>query len=48
MRAVTTQELKKTLKATVEKLSPLDPLVKEAVDDVRVEEGQHQSQHGRK
>jgi len=30
----TPQEIKKTLKATVEKLSPLDPLVKEAVDDV--------------
>jgi cardiolipin synthase A/B len=30
----TPQEIKKALKATVEKLSPLDPLVKEAVDDV--------------
>ena len=31
---VTTQELKKTLKAVVEELSPLSPLVKEAVKEV--------------
>jgi cardiolipin synthase len=31
---VTPRELKQTLKATVERLSPLDPLVKEAVDEV--------------
>ena len=31
---VTPREIKKALKATVEKLSPLDPLVKEAVEEV--------------
>jgi chromatin segregation and condensation protein Rec8/ScpA/Scc1 (kleisin family) len=35
----TPQELKKTLKETVEKLSPLNPLVKEAVDDVMSKKG---------
>jgi cardiolipin synthase A/B len=35
----TTKELKKTLKDTVKKLSPLDPLVKEAVDDVVSKKG---------
>jgi cardiolipin synthase A/B len=36
---VTQKELKKKLKATVAKLSPLDPEVKEAVDDVVLQEG---------
>ena len=35
----TPQEIKKALKATVVKLSPLDPVVKEAVDDVVLEDG---------
>jgi hypothetical protein len=35
----TPQELKKTLTAMVAKLSPLDPLVKEAVADVVSKEG---------
>jgi hypothetical protein len=35
----TPREIKKALKATVVKLSPLDPLVKEAVDDVVLEDG---------
>jgi cardiolipin synthase len=35
----TTKQIKKTLEATVVKLSPLDPLVKEAVDDVVLEDG---------
>jgi len=35
----TPQEIKKALKATVVKLSPLDPLVKEAVDDVVQQDG---------
>ena len=35
----TTQEIKKTLKATVAKLSPLDPMVMEAVDDVVSKKG---------
>jgi hypothetical protein len=35
----TPKEIKKVLKATVVKLSPLDPLVKEAVDDVVLEDG---------
>jgi cardiolipin synthase len=35
----TPQELKQALKATVEKLSPLDPMVKEAVDDVVSKKG---------
>jgi len=35
----TPREIKKALKATVVKLSPLDPLVKEAVDDVILEDG---------
>jgi phosphatidylserine/phosphatidylglycerophosphate/cardiolipin synthase-like enzyme len=37
--AATPRELKKRLKATVEKLSPLDPLVKEAVDEVISKKG---------
>lgn len=36
---VTQKELKKKLKATVAKLSPLDPEVKEAVEDVVLQEG---------
>jgi phosphatidylserine/phosphatidylglycerophosphate/cardiolipin synthase-like enzyme len=36
---VTPQALKKAVKATVEKLSPLDPLVKGAVDEVVSKEG---------
>lgn len=35
----TTRQIKKALKATVVKLSPLDPLVKEAVDDVVSKKG---------
>jgi len=35
----TPKAIKKALKATVVKLSPLDPLVKEAVDDVVLEDG---------
>ena len=35
----TPREIKKALKATVVKLSPLDPLVKEAVDDVVQQDG---------
>ncbi len=35
----TPKELKKTLKATVAKLSPIDPVVKEAVEDVVLKEG---------
>jgi cardiolipin synthase len=35
----TPREIKKALKATVVKLSPLDPLVKDAVDDVVLEDG---------
>ena len=35
----TSREIKKALKATVVKLSPLDPLVKEAVDDVVLDDG---------
>jgi phosphatidylserine/phosphatidylglycerophosphate/cardiolipin synthase-like enzyme len=35
----TSKEIKKTLKATVVKLSPLDPVVKEAVEDVVLEDG---------
>jgi len=35
----TTKEIKKALKATVVKLSPLDPLVKEAVEDAVLEDG---------
>jgi hypothetical protein len=35
----TPKEIKKALKATVVKLSPLDPLVKEAVDDVVQQDG---------
>ena len=38
-RQSTTKEIKTALKATVVKLSPLDPLVKEAVDDVVLEDG---------
>jgi cardiolipin synthase len=37
--AATPRELKKRLKATIEKLSPLDPLVKEAVDEVISKKG---------
>jgi phosphatidylserine/phosphatidylglycerophosphate/cardiolipin synthase-like enzyme len=35
----TPRAIKKALKATVVKLSPLDPLVKEAVDDVVLDDG---------
>lgn len=38
-RRATPKELKKQLKATVAKLSPLDPVVKEAVEDVVLKEG---------
>ena len=38
-KQVTPGDLKKRLKATVKKLSPLDPLVKEAVDDVVSKKG---------
>jgi hypothetical protein len=38
VKAPPVKELKKKLKATVAKLSPLDPDVKEAVDDVVLKE----------